>query len=188
MAKPPKAQEASAPKKATLPASIVNALPTSAEIMRRLVEATALTGQIAVEMEEAKSGGAVALARAFVAFHRMRERIDELFKPMSLLFEQYKIHECPDVFEQAGVPNVSLDEGFRVGISHRFTASILPDKKNEAYNWLTTNQLGDLIVTTVNSQTLTAAAKALMEEHNRELPPEYFKTANVPNTSVTTLK
>ena len=139
-------------------------------------------------MSKAKADGPVAMARAFVAFHRMRERIDELSKPLSKLFEHYKTVECPQLFEQAGIPNVSLDEGFRVGMSYRFTASIISDKKNEAYNWLTENGLGDLITSTVNAQTLAAAAKALMEEHNRELPSEFFKTAQLPNTSVTSTK
>ena len=45
-----------------------------------------------------------------------------------------------------------------------------------------------LVTETVNSSTLSAAAKFELEEHGREFPEELFNVALVPTTSVTATK
>lgn len=184
---PKSAAGADAPKP-SLPPSIANALPTAVAVMQHMAAVDKLLPNLSREMLAAEAGGAVGLARSFVALHRMMGRIDDILKPAVTLFDLYKKERMPQVFEQSGVPNVSLDEGFRVGLSHRFFASILPDKRDQAYAWMRKNGMGDLIAATVNSQTLSAAAKALSEEHNKDLPSEFFTVAMVPNTSVTVTK
>lgn len=172
--------------KAPLPKSIVSALPSAHLVVKHL---TALEKEFKkVERELAKSSkNPVKLARAFVVYHRMMAKMDELLKPYSTLFEQYRKETIPALFEQSGVPHVALDEGFRVGVSSTFRASIVPDQKEAAYEWLRQAGLGELIVGTVNSGTLSAALKKEQEENNREAPSNLFTTAFVPNTSVITV-
>ncbi len=188
-----KATPASKPIKAavpgTLPATIANALPSAMQAMKHMAAFEQVVPFIAKDLEKAKNGGAIHLARAFVALHRMEKRIDEALKPLfgkDQLFERYKTHEIPALFEAEGITNVPLAEGYRVGISSRFLASIRPDQRDAAYDWLRANGLADIIQPTVNAGTLSAALKKELEDNNKEAPGDLFNVALVPNTSVTT--
>lgn len=140
-----------------------------------------------MQLAAALKAGPVQLARAFVVLHRLNERLlseDKALKPLKALWGDYKNVKVPEAFEQAGVPNVPLDEGFRVGIAIRTVASIVPGKKVEAYAWLEENDARDLIQETVNASTLSAFAKQKGEK-NEDLPADIFNVVLMPNTSVT---
>lgn len=180
------------PVPSTLPASLVKALPTAALMLKHAAEIAKLVPKMKGELEAAHAHGAVQLARAYVVFHRLMERLDETLEPLSHddpekpgLFELYKRKLLPEVFEVEGVKSIPLAEGYRVGTASTFRASIRKGMKDTAYNWLRGNQLGDIITTTVNASTLSSAAKKLMEDQNKELPNDLFNVAMVPTTSVT---
>jgi hypothetical protein len=181
--KPVPDKDKTPPKK--LPASIINSAPTALKILQAIGAATKLMPQLEKEMAAAKKGGSIPLARAFVALHRLNMRVGEEIEPLVQLFKKYKELEVPGTFEADKITHVPLEEGFRVGLSSRLFASIPQGKRDQAYQWLRENGLGDLITATVNAGTLSAAAKELMEEKNTELPKELFTVAYVPNTSVT---
>ncbi len=127
------------------------------------------------------------LARAFVVMHRLAERMlseEKAFKPIKEFYKATKELTVPACFEQAGVPNVSLDEGFRIGITVNIRASVRPGQKVAAFTWLQENEKGDLIQPTLNASTLSAFAKE-MREQNFDLPDDIFNVAEMPNTSVT---
>ena len=171
----------------SLPKSIVQALPAGADIIRHVQAIEALLPRLQKELAAATKGGAVSLARAFVVFHRLNERMlseEKAFKPFKELYGTTKSVTVPAVFEAAGVPNVPLSEGFRVGISEAWRASIKPDQKPGAYAWLEETGRKSIITEVVNASTLSALAKE-MAEKNEELPAEFFNVAQVPNTSVT---
>jgi hypothetical protein len=160
-----------------------------------MAAAAALIPKLEKEMVRAKKGGPASLARAFVALHRLEKRIDEVLNPLFStkeeamgLLPRYKTREIPALFEAEGIRNVPLTEGFRVGISSRFLASIKPDQREAAYEWLRNNSLGELITPVVNAGTLSAAGKRMLEDDNKELPTELFNVAMVPTTSVTEVK
>lgn len=182
--------------KPPLPESLRKALPAAGQIVALSDQIKNLTwsgkasdpgGPLWVELDAAKKKGAIALARAFVVFHRAMERLADDLKPLKALYEQYKEVAVPAIFEEDGVTSIPLDEGFRVGTSYTFRASIRPDQKDEAYAWLRSANLGDIITSTVNSSTLAKTAKELAEE-NKELPDALFNVARMPNTSVTQTK
>lgn len=184
----PAAKPARQPSVGSLPASIVNAAPTARNILVRVVEAAAMVPALDKELARAKKSGSIALARAFVALHRLNSRVAEEIGKLEELFKRYKEIEVPATFEADKITHVPLEEGFRVGLSSRLFASIPVEHRDQAYQWLRDNGLGDLITSTVNAQTLSAAAKNLMEEKNKELPGDLFTVAFVPNTSVTAIK
>jgi len=130
---------------------------------------------------------AIEVARAFVKLRHLKDRTEAVAKAISIAYEQIKTTTLPEAFDMAGVPSVNLEEGFRVTVSHKLYASIKKDMKEAALEWLRANDLGDLISPTVNASTLSAVAKTMGEE-NRELDPELFSVAIVPNTSVTPVK
>lgn len=174
---------------APLPKSLIQALPASSTVMKHVAAIVSLIPQLEKEMAAAEKRGAIDLARSYAVLHRLREilRSDEKswFKPISNLFDDYNNVKVPAAFEQAGITHVPLAEGYRVGISHTWRASIKKDMKKEAYAWLEQNNHGDIITETVNASTLSALAKELNEEQNQELPEKLFTSAHMPATSVT---
>src|SRR4249920_166600 len=90
-------KEKAPPKK--LPASIVNAAPTTLKILQAVTAATKLFKQLEKEMNTAKKGGSIPLARAFVALHRLNARVNEELEPLNTLFKKYKELEVPQTFE-----------------------------------------------------------------------------------------
>lgn len=127
------------------------------------------------------------LAYILVYLKDAQERWGETAKLMSDVLNKLKTELVPQAFEKEGISTFNMDEGFRVTISSKFAASIRPDQKEAAYAWLKANNLGDLIVETVNAGTLTAAGKQRIEE-GFDLPEEFFNSVHLANTSVTKLK
>lgn len=184
----PKTAAAEPASPSTLPRSLVAALPSAADLASKLASLDNVIVKINKELEKARGDGAIALARSFVVLHRLITRCEETLKPLKETFEQYKTLHCPQIFEQEGVTSVPLAEGFRIGVSVTLRASIKPEQKDYAYQWLRENKLGDLITSTVNASTLSGAARSMEDDQNIELPTEYFNVAKVPTTSVTKTK
>lgn len=174
--------------KETLPRSIVEAAPTAARIAETLHQLDGMLASLERDLEKAARSGVVPLARAFVALHRLKDKVEGFSKGFGALFEQTQTHTVPDAFETEGVPHVPLTEGFRVTTSATLYASIKGDRKQEAWNWLRKHRLGDLITETVNASTLSAAARRMREEDNIDLPDDLFTVADLHRTSVTQTK
>lgn len=107
-----------------------------------------------------------------VAREALQEMVDNLSRVV-----------IPDAFRIAGIKTTTIIGVGRVTISNRFSCSIID--KAAGYNWLRETGNGSLIQETVNSSTLAAFAKNLMEEEGKELPAEIFKTSILPTTSIT---
>lgn len=146
-----------------------------------------VSGQLASALRNADALDAVEYTRSFVAVRRVKDELDDIVKKFNALYEEMRTVKLPAKFEEAGVPTITLDEGYRVTVSHLVRASIKTDQREGAYQWLRDNGLGDLITPTVNASTLSAAAKS-MQEDNQELVPEYFNVSILNQTSVTKVK
>lgn len=75
-------------------------------------------------------------------------------------------------------------DNFRVTRTARVFASITAEQIENAYDWLRKNGYESLIKETVNSSSLSAAAKELMQE-GEELPEEFFKVHMKDGISIT---
>lgn len=171
-----------------VPASLLNEVDSSRALFEILISLTdSYLPRLAADMNAANRKSTIALARAFVVLYKLAESVEVFDKAFTALFERYKKELVPAAFEQAGVPSVPLDEGMRVGTSYRTFASIKPDAKAAAYDWLRKNY-PDIITPTVNSSTLSSLAKSIQDEDNKELPEDLFNVALVPTTSVTVTK
>lgn len=173
----------------TLPKSLAAALPAAVAIMGYVAEIEKLAPTLEAQMQRAKDAGAIPLARSFVVLHRLREALlsekENRFKKIGALFQRYAKTEIPAMFESDGVDNVPLAEGFRVGVSNPFYASIKKDQKDAGYAWLRKNGLGDLISSTVNSSSLSAALRVKIEDDNVDAPDDIFTAGYVPTATVT---
>lgn len=168
------------------PALIKAALPVAADIMKHVAAIEKLVPKLEHEMIKATKAGAIPLARAYVVFHRLRECLcseeKNRFKPIAKMFEDYKTRVVPAMFEQSGVENVPLTEGYRVQIGNTVRATVIKDLRDNAYNWMRENY-PDIVTETINSSTLSALART-MREDNKELPAELFTVADIPIASV----
>lgn len=127
--------------------------------------------------------GPIEFSRFFVKVRTLRDQIESTLKPFDTFYEQLAKIRLPEVFDLHKVPSVTLEEGYRITVSHGLRASIRGGvDKQSAYQWLRDNGLGDLVTETVNASTLSAVAKSMAEE-NRELDGELFNVAVLANTS-----
>src|SRR5262245_58253430 len=122
-----------------LPRELVQTLPVAADIIKHLTAIEHLYPQLVREMAAAKAAGAIALSRSFVVLHRLAAVASAKAKPFAALFERYKNLECPEIFENEGVTHIPLIDGYRVTVSYTLRASVKPDQKDAAYEWLRDN-------------------------------------------------
>lgn len=166
-------------------------LEHAADFANLLARADSLISVIGAEAQKIQEAGdAVQYARAFVVLHHLRAKLDEFDKNYNKVYEVIKKERMPAMLEAVGMTNVPLAEGYRVGVSLNYRASIREGQKDAAHKWLREQGLGDLIQETVNASTLSAAAKALLEDETnpRELDDTIFNCAFMPTTSVTKTK
>lgn len=163
------------------------ALPTVAVVYSQIDTLEDALSKIPGEVAIAQEAGVVELARAMVSLRGLKDRLEEALKPFDTLYLRVKDAELPQAFDMAGVPSVSIDEGFRVGVAHSIRAAVKGGMKEQAIKWLRDNDLADIVSETINASTLSAVARTLGEE-NRELDSEYFNVHVMPTTSITKVK
>lgn len=141
-----------------------------------------------MDEEDVDNLGPIEMARYFVKVRETKDELEKILKPFDAFYELLAKTKLPETFDRHGVPSVSLDEGYRVTVSHALRASIRGGvDKEAAYAWLNENGLGDIVTKTVNASTLSAVAKTMAEE-NRELESSLFNVAYLANTSFNRLK
>lgn len=121
--------------------------------------------------------------REYKKMRDLSDYIKEIASRLQSKIDDSKTTVLPQMFKEKQVTSISVD-GYRYTVSHTVRASIASDKKAEAYAWLRENELGELITETVNSSTLAAQARKMLED-GEELNPDLFKVATIPNVSVT---
>lgn len=124
---------------------------------------------------------AVACA-AYIAVRDAYDALTEQAKALGELRRQLQYEVLPPVFERDGVTTVTLEQGYRCTVSETVRASM--KDKEQAIKWLRGHNLGDIIQSTVNAQTLAATARSLMEE-GKNLDPDVFNVAIVHSVSAT---
>ena len=129
----------------------------------------------------------IELARYFVKVRQIKDEAEATTKQFDAFYEELAKIKIPTIFDQHKVPSISLDEGYRVTVSHALRASIRSGAREAAHQWLRDHGLADIVTETVNASTLSAVAKTMAEE-NQDLDPDLFNTAIIANTSFNRLK
>lgn len=104
-------------------------------------------------------------------------------KDMRRILDALRQQTIPQLYKDNGITSLSVD-GYRFTLSTMIRANIKEGMKEPALEWLRENDLGDLIIETVNASTLSSQARALIEE-GKELDPDLFNTAHMQTTSIT---
>lgn len=111
------------------------------------------------------------LITRFAEVKNLHARLKEIAADIDQLAQHLSTQLVPDAMRAAGFTTVNHVVG-RVSLSSQVSASMVD--KHGAISWLKGHDLGDLVIETVNSQTLCAQAKTMLEAGD-ELPAEYFK-------------
>lgn len=179
-------------RRTVIPAPLITAFSFSEPLVEAIEQLELASRRLRSEIAKAQRSGAVPLARAYLALYLLEKQVEDTLKPIGQTYDQTKTQWIPESFESEHITSVPLTDGYRIGVSSRLWASIKSDDKGgdrkAAFAWLRKNGLQDLIAETVNASSLSAAAKAMMEGENKELPSDLFNTTMVPNTSVNRTK
>ncbi len=134
------------------------------------------TGYTQDQIDNLKVGGIEMVAREMI---RVREELDEATKIKSNLEKCYKTMRTilPEIMEEKGIDKISVD-GRNITTRIELFASIPKDQREDAYDWLKNNDLGDLITNTVNAMTLKGTIKELLEK-GENIPEDLFKITTV---------
>ena len=132
----------------------------------------------------AEAAKKMSIDAAVMVLLRARELDDELRALKSecgKVLKRLKEDIIPTRFEESGITTITVD-GYRYTKSESIRASM--KDKEAAKEWLRNNDLGDLVTETVNSSTLSATARTLLEDGG-ELPEDMFNVYIMNNMSVT---
>lgn len=119
--------------------------------------------------------------RHYVDVRAAVETIKTARKALEEIEENLSKNQIPDLMRSRDVKSVKIEGIGTVGITNRISCS-LPDK-DKGFEWLRGNGHGTLITETVNSSSLSAFAKEMIEA-GQELPEEIFKVSTSSYTSI----
>lgn len=134
----------------------------------------------AIDIAELEIQDAVTFFKKIKDFHDL---LGGIIADLELTILKLRQETMPAIFKEAGVSSIAV-EGYRFTISHTLRASINKDKKEEAFQWLRDNDMGEIIIETVNASTLAAQARQL-DDQGKELDQDLFKSWIQPNVSIT---
>ena len=89
-------------------------------------------------------------------------------------FDHLRLHRVPKMMEEMDIDSVVITDVGRLSTRGELYASIIKDKKGEAYQWLKDNGHGDLIKGTVNASSLKALIKEQIKA-GEQFPDDMFK-------------
>lgn len=144
------------------------------------------------KLEKGNLGDVIEAAGFVKEFYK---ELDEIKTALGSIVNLYSAGIVPNVvmrhIEENNLPleksKTQHSQNFRATLSLRTSASIPGEKKDEALAWLRSNGYEDLIVETVNAQTLGNVANSL-EAECQELPDELFKVSRAFTTTFTRSK
>jgi len=102
------------------------------------------------------------LVKHFLALRDNRDKLSGVFETLDGLYNTLSHESLPARFEEAEVDGITVD-GRTVSVGGRMHASVNKEQAAKAFTWLRTHGLGSLIKEEVNSKSLSASLKELIE-------------------------
>lgn len=160
---------------------------TKLRLDRVCEELLSVASMIRKDTDEVTAGGDhIAIIRHFDKARLAVEMIKEAREALNDMVDNLSRVVIPDVMKAHQVKTLTLEGVGRVTVSYRYSCSMLD--KQRGMDWLRDNGHGDLIQPTVNSSSLAAFSKNLLEVEGKELPEDIFKVGTSPFTSITKVK
>ena len=125
------------------------------------------------------------LVREMKALKDAKEAADLVAKEINRRWDHMRLALIPARFEAEGLKNAKLDGVGTVSLRGDVYASILPGQKEAAFEWLDDHGRGDLVQKQVNSSSLKASMKKLLETGEEEIPEDIFKVTPYTMATIT---
>lgn len=109
--------------------------------------------EAASELSRLDEGGlssVAGLVRRQLALETEVGNLEELLKQKKEELRQVSEDLLPSALEEYGLKELRMDDGSTITVQTFYGASIPKDRTEEAFNWLRTNDFGDLIKNTVS--------------------------------------
>lgn len=127
-------------------------------------------------------------AEAYVALRLIDSNIGEAVTAFSKAKHRLNEVTIPEAFEREGISTLTSKRlGYRITVSELIRYSVRKGMKEAAFKWLRKHRLGSLITETINSSTLAATGRSMLEE-GKELDPDIFNLALMKSTSMVKVK
>lgn len=123
------------------------------------------------------------LMREFKAAKDFKEACDLLSKEAGRLYDYLRLAAVPERFEEDGIQNMKVEGVGRVQLAGDLYAGIIKGNEEAAFEWLGDNGRGDVVKQTVNSSSLKAILKKMIEK-GEEIPAEMFKAEPFTRASI----
>lgn len=133
-----------------------------------------LNRQIDVLREMGPKDTLVPAATFFKMMVDLSSDLKDVYLPVYHYMEHYQQTILPKLFERESTDLAKTLNGYTVKMTTDFNVSIPADRKPDAYSWLEQNGYGDIISTTINSSTLKATVKTMIES-GVVIPEDVFK-------------
>lgn len=124
----------------------------------------------------------IEIVKHFDAVRDVVDRVKTSREALAEIADDLSTVQIPTLFSNRNLKTITIEGLGRVTVSHRYSVSMLD--KPAGMEWLRGNGHGALIQETVNSSTLGAFGREMMEA-GTELPENLFKTSTNPYTSIT---
>jgi hypothetical protein len=128
--------------------------------------------------------GTLDLVREMKALKDAKEAADAVAKEINRRWDYVRLALVPTRFEDEGLTNAKLAGVGRISLRGELYASILPGKKEAAFEWLDDNGRGDLVQKAVNSSSLKASMKKMLMD-GEEIPEDIFKVTPYTMATIT---
>lgn len=115
----------------------------------------------------------VELVTELATLKQERDALVEEAKIKYARIEEISKFDLPQLMEEDGVSNITVEGVGRVNLRGDLYASVNSDHKDEAFEWLRNTGKESLITEVVNASTLKAAAKQWII-NGEPIPPECF--------------
>lgn len=100
-------------------------------------------------------------------------------------YDAVRLNLIPSAMDDDGISNITVEGIGRISLTSDLYASIINEKKDEAYEWLREHKHGDLIQETVNAGSLKATFKRIIKKGKEVIPTEFFKITPFTRASIT---
>ncbi len=115
---------------------------------------------------------------------KKKDELDALLSDVNAHYDYLRYTAIPQKFDDEGIRNLHVEGIGRIGLTSGIYASIKPDRKFDAYQFLGDTGRGDIITSTVNAQTLAATLKQMMQK-GEDVPEELFTVTPWTRASIT---
>ena len=112
----------------------------------------------------------------------LNEYADDIKKEIGKAYDHMRVMVVPTKMDEEGLDSFKLTGIGRVSVTPDIHASII--SRDPAFEWLTENGHGDIIIETVNASTLKAILRQRLREA-QDIPGDIFKVTPYDRASIT---